>query len=32
MSADVYEHTIQVKLEHMDEMNHVNNVVYLQWT
>jgi acyl-CoA thioester hydrolase len=31
MSLECYEHPIQVKLEHIDEMNHVNNVVYLQW-
>lgn len=31
MSPEFYEHLIQVKPEHIDEMNHVNNVVYLQW-
>jgi acyl-CoA thioester hydrolase len=31
MSLEFYEHSIQVKPEHIDEMNHVNNVVYLQW-
>lgn len=31
MSPEFYEHPIQVKSEHIDEMNHVNNVVYLQW-
>lgn len=31
MSSEFYEHHIQVKPGHIDEMSHVNNVVYLQW-
>ena len=31
MSSEFYEHPIQVKPGHIDEMNHVNNVIYLQW-
>jgi len=26
-----YSHNITVRPEHLDEINHVNNVVYLQW-
>ncbi|MCK6618452.1 MAG: acyl-CoA thioesterase [Cyclobacteriaceae bacterium] len=26
-----FEQAITVKAEHLDELNHVNNVVYLQW-
>ena len=26
-----FEHEIRVMQEHIDELNHVNNVVYLQW-
>ena len=26
-----FEHTFKVTLQHIDNLNHVNNVVYLQW-
>tara|TARA_R110002073_G_scaffold72537_1_gene177228 strand:+ start:206967 stop:207380 length:414 start_codon:yes stop_codon:yes gene_type:complete len=26
-----FEHSFKVKLHHIDELNHVNNTVYLQW-
>lgn len=26
-----YEHTFRVEAKHLDALNHVNNVVYLQW-
>ncbi|MBK8611109.1 MAG: acyl-CoA thioesterase [Chitinophagaceae bacterium] len=31
MQADIFEHAVLVKPEHLDNMQHVNNVVYLQW-
>ncbi|MBT8230755.1 MAG: acyl-CoA thioesterase [Bacteroidia bacterium] len=31
MKSEVYEKTIQVKAEHLDALQHVNNVVFLQW-
>ncbi len=31
MAAAVYDHNILVEAKHIDEMQHVNNVVYLQW-
>jgi len=31
MPAKHYSETLQVKEEHLDQLNHVNNVVYLQW-
>jgi acyl-CoA thioester hydrolase len=30
-NLELFHHDIQVKPEHIDEMKHVNNVVYLQW-
>ncbi|NNL81569.1 MAG: acyl-CoA thioesterase [Flavobacteriaceae bacterium] len=27
----VYTHTIRVEPDHLDDLNHVNNVIYLQW-
>ncbi len=29
--VSIYQHPIQVEADHLDEMKHVNNVVYLQW-
>ena len=31
MQSDIFEKQITVKKEHLDALNHVNNVVYLQW-
>ena len=31
MKTDVYHKTIIVKDEHLDTLNHVNNVIFLQW-
>jgi acyl-CoA thioester hydrolase len=31
MGSSVFHHNIIVHQEHLDELNHVNNVVYLQW-
>lgn len=32
MSAkEIFEHQILVEQHHLDDLNHVNNVVYLQW-
>ncbi len=31
MKSDIYTKTITVKKDHIDELNHVNNVVFLQW-
>ena len=31
MMPEVYYHNIRVKPEHIDELKHVNNVIYLQW-
>jgi acyl-CoA thioester hydrolase len=31
MERSKYEKTLTVELQHIDELNHVNNVVYLQW-
>jgi acyl-CoA thioester hydrolase len=31
MPAETYNHDIRVRPEHIDELNHVNNVIYLQW-
>lgn len=31
MSKDIYTKQIKVKAEHIDQLKHVNNVVYLQW-
>jgi acyl-CoA thioester hydrolase len=31
MNPETYYHNIQVKPEHIDNMQHVNNVVYVQW-
>lgn len=31
MVPDIYDHPILVHSEHIDDMQHVNNVVYLQW-
>ena len=28
---EIYEHAILVTAGHLDELNHVNNVTYLQW-
>lgn len=28
---EIFEHQIQVESHHLDDLNHVNNVVYLQW-
>lgn len=28
---EIFEHQIIVKEQHLDDLNHVNNVVYLQW-
>lgn len=30
-NPEVFEQTLVVQSEHLDEMNHVNNVQYLQW-
>ncbi|HEX5169973.1 MAG TPA: thioesterase family protein [Cyclobacteriaceae bacterium] len=31
MNSPIYHHTITVQPGDLDELNHVNNVVYLQW-
>ena len=31
MNRHIYEEEIKVKAEHLDALNHVNNVTYLQW-
>ena len=31
MISEVFEKTIVVRQEHLDQLNHVNNVVWLQW-
>lgn len=31
MQSAIFQHTIQVKPEDLDELNHVNNVVYVRW-
>ena len=31
MESGVYYHSITVKQEDLDDLNHVNNVVYVQW-
>ncbi len=31
MTEEIYNHSIRVLSSHIDELNHVNNVVYLQW-
>ena len=31
MKSEIYQKTIVVEDEHIDDENHVNNVVYLQW-
>ncbi|HQQ82789.1 MAG TPA: thioesterase family protein [Cyclobacteriaceae bacterium] len=31
LDRDVFKHSMRVKLADIDELNHVNNVVYLQW-
>jgi acyl-CoA thioester hydrolase len=31
MTPEVYHHDIRVKPEHIDDLHHVNNVIYLQW-
>jgi acyl-CoA thioester hydrolase len=31
MNKKVFEHTLTVKASDIDNLNHVNNVVYLQW-
>ena len=30
-NPDIYQQTVTVEKQHLDEMNHVNNVQYLQW-
>ena len=30
-SPDIYTKAITVQKEHLDELNHVNNAVYVQW-
>jgi acyl-CoA thioester hydrolase len=31
MQSSIFHHTIQVQAEDLDELNHVNNVVYVRW-
>lgn len=31
LDKEIFEHQIIVKEQHLDDLNHVNNVVYLQW-
>lgn len=31
MTSEIYEKQITVEAQHLDELQHVNNVVYLQW-
>lgn len=31
MTSDVFQKQINVRAEHLDALNHVNNVVFLQW-